>query len=59
LLRRILVEIGPSRHFAAMQWLVGFRCEAASRKSSVRTTLERFRLTCQPTLFAGRHLALD
>ena len=23
------------------------------------TTLERFRLTCQPTIFAGRHLALD
>jgi hypothetical protein len=22
-------------------------------------TLERFRLTCQPTIFAGRHLALD
>jgi hypothetical protein len=21
--------------------------------------LERFRLTCQPTIFAGRHLALD
>jgi hypothetical protein len=23
------------------------------------TTLERFRLTCQPTIFAGRHLTLD
>ena len=23
------------------------------------TTLERFQLTCQPTIFAGRHLALD
>jgi hypothetical protein len=23
------------------------------------TTLERFRLTCQPTIFSGRHLALD
>jgi hypothetical protein len=23
------------------------------------TTLERFRLTCQPTIFAGRHLAPD
>jgi hypothetical protein len=23
------------------------------------TTLARFRLTCQPTIFAGRHLALD
>ncbi len=23
------------------------------------TTLERFRLTCEPTTFAGRHLALD
>jgi hypothetical protein len=23
------------------------------------TTLGRFRLTCQPTIFAGRHLALD
>jgi len=22
-------------------------------------SLERFRLTCQPTIFAGRHLALD
>jgi len=23
------------------------------------TKLERFRLTCQPTIFAGRHLAMD
>jgi hypothetical protein len=42
-----------------MQWLVSFRCKAASRKTSGRTTLGRFRLTCQPTIFAGRHLALD
>jgi hypothetical protein len=42
-----------------MQWRVSFWCKAASRKSSVRTTLDRFRLTCQPTIFAGRHLALD
>src|SRR5580693_9044313 len=30
--------------------------DAAARLCS---TLERYRLTCQPTIFAGRHLALD
>jgi hypothetical protein len=33
-----------------------FCVHAAAR---LGTTLARFRLTCQPTIFAGRHLALD
>ena len=32
---------------------------AADAAAKLCTTLERFRLTCQPTIFAGRHLALD
>jgi hypothetical protein len=32
---------------------------SASAAAKLCTTLERFRLTCQPTIFAGRHLALD
>ena len=31
----------------------------AAPAAKLCTTLERFRLTCQPTIFAGRHLALD
>jgi hypothetical protein len=42
-----------------MQRLVSFWSNAASRKSSARTALGRFRLPCQPTIFAGRHLTLD
>jgi hypothetical protein len=32
---------------------------SANAAAKLCTTLERFRLTCQPTIFAGRHLALD
>jgi hypothetical protein len=32
---------------------------SADAATKLCTTLERFRLTCQPTIFAGRHLALD
>ena len=32
---------------------------SAGAAAKLCTTLERYRLTCQPTIFAGRHLALD
>jgi hypothetical protein len=32
---------------------------SAGAAAKLCSTLERFRLTCQPTIFAGRHLALD
>jgi hypothetical protein len=32
---------------------------SANAAAKLCKTLERFRLTCQPTIFAGRHLALD
>jgi hypothetical protein len=32
---------------------------SAGAAAKLCTTLERFRLTCQPTIFAGRHLALE
>ena len=32
---------------------------SADTAAKLCRTLERFRLTCQPTIFAGRHLALD
>jgi hypothetical protein len=32
---------------------------SADAAAKLCTTLGRFRLTCQPTIFAGRHLALD
>ena len=32
---------------------------SADAAAKLCPTLERFRLTCQPTIFAGRHLALD
>jgi len=32
---------------------------SAGAAAKLCTMLERFRLTCQPTIFAGRHLALD
>jgi hypothetical protein len=32
---------------------------SADAAAKLCKTLERFRLTCQPTIFAGRHLALD
>jgi hypothetical protein len=32
---------------------------SANAAAKLCKTLERFRLTCQPTIFSGRHLALD
>jgi len=32
---------------------------SADAAAKLCTTLGRFRLTCQPTIFAGRHLTLD
>ena len=32
---------------------------SANAAAKLCKTLEHFRLTCQPTIFAGRHLALD
>jgi hypothetical protein len=32
---------------------------SADTAAKLCKTLERFRLTCQPTFFVGRHLALD
>jgi hypothetical protein len=32
---------------------------SAHAAAKLCATFERFRLTCQPTIFAGRHLALD
>jgi hypothetical protein len=32
---------------------------SAGARAKLCTTLVRFRLTCRPTIFAGRHLALD
>src|SRR5580692_5900403 len=32
---------------------------SANAAAKLCSTLERFRLTCQPTIFAGRHLTLD
>jgi len=32
---------------------------SADAAAKLSTTLERFRLTCQPTIFAERHLAPD
>jgi hypothetical protein len=42
-----------------MQWFVGSRRKAISRKTSVRTTLKRIRPTCHATIFALRDLALN
>jgi len=45
--------------------VISLRCNDVSVFGAKRprlklcTTLERLRLTCQPTIFAGRHLALD
>ena len=52
-----LSEMPPS-HRPELRLVVGplASADAAARLCS---TLERFRLTCQPTIFAGRHLALD
>jgi len=32
---------------------------SANAAAKLCNALERFRLTCQPTIFAGRHLAMD
>jgi hypothetical protein len=52
-----LSEMPPSNR-PELRLVVGplVSADAAAR---LCTTLERFRLTCQPTIFAGRHLALD
>jgi len=52
-----LSELPPS-HRPELRLVVGplVSADAAAR---LCTTLERYRLTCQPTIFAGRHLALD
>jgi hypothetical protein len=54
-----------------MQCFVSFRSKAillrlvvgplvsADAAAKLCTTLGRYRLACQPTIFAGRHLALD
>ena len=41
--------------------IVPANCPLASANAAAKLckTLERFGLTCQPTIFAGRHLALD
>jgi len=52
-----LSELPPSNR-PELRLVVGplVSADAAAR---LCTTLERYRLTCQPTIFAGRHLALD
>jgi hypothetical protein len=52
-----LSELPPSNR-PELRLVVGplVSADAAAR---LCTTLARFRLTCQPTIFAGRHLALD
>ncbi|MGD0148392.1 MAG: hypothetical protein ABSB77_07380 [Xanthobacteraceae bacterium] len=52
-----LSEMPPSNR-PELRLVVGplVSADAAAR---LCTTLERYRLTCQPTIFAGRHLTLD
>jgi hypothetical protein len=52
-----LSELPPSNR-PELRLVVGplVSADAAAR---LCTALERYRLTCQPTIFAGRHLALD
>jgi hypothetical protein len=52
-----LSELPPSNR-PELRLVIGplVSADAAAR---LCTTLERYRLTCQPTIFAGRHLALD
>jgi hypothetical protein len=52
-----LSEMPPS-HRPELRLVVG-PLVSADAAAKLCTTLERYRLTCQPTIFAGRHLALD
>jgi hypothetical protein len=52
-----LSELPPS-HRPELRLVVG-PLVSADAAAKLCTTLERYRLTCQPTIFAGRHLALD
>ena len=52
-----LSEMPPS-HRPELRLVVG-PLVSADAAVKLCTTLERYRLTCQPTIFAGRHLALD
>jgi hypothetical protein len=52
-----LSEMPPSNH-PELRLVIG-PLVSADAAAKLCTTLERYRLTCQPTIFAGRHLALD
>src|ERR1700684_3878062 len=52
-----LSEMPPSNR-PELRLVVG-PLASADAAARLCVTLERFRLTCQPTIFAGRHLALD
>jgi hypothetical protein len=52
-----LSELPPSNR-PELRLVIG-PLPSADAAAKLCTTLERFRLTCQPTIFAGRHLALD
>src|SRR5580692_3498914 len=52
-----LSEMPPSNH-PELRLVLG-PLASAGAAAKLCTTLERFRLTCQPTIFAGRHLTLD
>ncbi|MGA8499586.1 MAG: hypothetical protein WB764_29165 [Xanthobacteraceae bacterium] len=52
-----LSEMSPSNR-PELRLVVG-PLVSADAAVKLCTTLEHFRLTCQPTIFAGRHLALD
>jgi hypothetical protein len=52
-----LSELPPSNR-PELRLVIG-PLPSANAAAKLCTTLERFRLTCQPTIFAGRHLALD
>jgi len=52
-----LSEMPPSNR-PELRLVVG-PLPSAGAAAKLCTTLERFRMTCQPTIFAGRHLNLD
>jgi len=52
-----LSELPPSNR-PELRLVIG-PLPSADAAAKLCKTLERFRLTCQPTIFAGRHLALD
>jgi hypothetical protein len=52
-----LSELPPSNR-PELRLVIG-PLASADAAAKLCKTLERFRLTCQPTIFAGRHLALD